>query len=85
MTLIKGKARKKLYDHFVEVNKKVQTDPKKAFDVFAKLLEEMVYETAKGITITIPAGSIQVAGPTGAMTNPAPIVIQNSGVIKMIK
>ena len=49
------------------------TDQETALDTFAETLATLITAEIKAATVTLPLGTVNVAGGAGTMTNPAPI------------
>lgn len=75
MPLVQGQLAKSMKAFIKTLNNKTQEDADVAITLYCNEMEKDIYAAIKSITITIPSGMIQVAGPSGAMTNPAPIVL----------
>jgi hypothetical protein len=75
MSLIAGQLSKNMQNFIKEVNKMKQDDADKAIKAYCDELELLIDKRIKSITITIPAGAIQVQGSPSAQMNILPIAL----------
>lgn len=73
--LREGLLAKKMKSFIKNANSMSQTDSEKAIDNFCTEFENDIYNAIRSITITIPAGTINVVGSPSAQANVTPIVL----------
>lgn len=75
--LLKDKLRKDLREFIISANNVEQDNVEEAIDRYAAKMEQVIYDAIKSLTVTIPAGAIQVQGTATNQTNTTEIVLNN--------
>ena len=74
--LIQGQVKNALKAFITKANQTKQADLDKTVDDFCAAIESVVFTAIKSATITLPPGSVKVAGSPAAQVNVLPIIIQ---------
>lgn len=79
MPLITGAISTELYNFIQEANATQVENKDEAIRKFCVKIEELIYNSIRNATLTIPSGTVNVVAPppTGVGTNPIPIVVLN--------